>query len=469
MDNNKKVLKSLLEAKGFLITDKENNLFEEFSELIAIKSNIEIIQAKQIEMVELWRKKTKINDFINAHLIMPNATVGKPYSFKFEIETETFQGIRILDIKIENENVLCEYDATSAIITAMFTEAGQFNFTITFELEDDAVEGVKNIKEIKVLVNPDPKTLWKNLDSNIEDPYWKEDNISASAVFGTKKFIVGSKRGRSHAHEGIFRDDDFDFHYNSETGWGIIAVADGAGGSKYSRKGSLLACKAVVDYFKNLEIEQTDFITDIIISEMKASSEANQKLISSFCITHLGKAAFSALNNIRDEAKIKEAEIKDFSTTLLFAFIKEFDEHLFVSSFWVGDGGIGIYLKEPNTITLLGVPDSGEFSGQTRFLTMSEIFADNAYISRIKYKIVPKSAKLLLMSDGITDAKFQTDAALEKIEVWNEVISDLEGKNEDNHAVDFNDDHQKAEKQLMQWMDFWSPGNHDDRTIAILY
>jgi hypothetical protein len=73
------------------------------------------------------------------------------------------------------------------------------------------------------------------------------------------------------------------------------------------------------------------------------------------------------------------------------------------------------------------------------------------------------------MSDGITDAKFQTDAALEKIEVWNEVISDLEGKNEDNHAVDFNDDHQKAEKQLMQWMDFWSPGNHDDRTIAILY
>ena len=23
--------------------------------------------------------------------------------------------------------------------------------------------------------------------------------------------------------------------------------------------------------------------------------------------------------------------------------------------------------------------------------------------------------------------------------------------------------------QLLDWLDFWSPGNHDDRTIAILY
>jgi serine/threonine protein phosphatase PrpC len=117
----------------------------------------------------------------------------------------------------------------------------------------------------------------------------------------------------------------------------------------------------------------------------------------------------------------------------------------------------------------MGVPDSGEFSGQTRFLTMNEIFAENSYISRIKYKIVNKSSKLILMTDGITDAKFQTDAALDKIEVWNGFIEDLEGTNEDDLAIDFAGDIKLSEENLMKWMDFWSPGNHDDRTIAILY
>jgi len=100
---------------------------------------------------------------------------------------------------------------------------------------------------------------------------------------------------------------------------------------------------------------------------------------------------------------------------------------------------------------------------------MSEIFNDNAYITRIKYKIADKSAKLILMTDGITDAKFQTDAALDKIEVWNEVMADLAGKNDENTKVTLDENLKQSEEELLTWMDFWSPGNHDDRTIAILY
>jgi serine/threonine protein phosphatase PrpC len=261
-------------------------------------------------------------------------------------------------------------------------------------------------------VNPDPKSLWKNLDSDRNDPYWKDDNISASGVLGSKKFIAGSKRGRSHAHEGIFRDDDFGFNFSEQTGWGIIAVADGAGSAKYSRKGSLIACQKIVEYFLNIPIEDVELLGEAINAEINESNETNQKAISTFCIKHHGKAAFHALNAIKEESSIKGAQVKDYSTTLIFTFIKEFGDKLFVSSFWVGDGGIGIFSKESNSVSLLGVPDSGEFSGQTRFLTMNEIFADNAYISRIKYKIVDKSCKVILMSDGISDAKFQTDAAL---------------------------------------------------------
>ena len=38
-----------------------------------------------------------------------------------------------------------------------------------------------------------------------------------------------------------------------------------------------------------------------------------------------------------------------------------------------------------------------------------------------------------------------------------------------SNGVELTDDNEDAAGQLLQWLDFWSPGNHDDRTIAILY
>jgi serine/threonine protein phosphatase PrpC len=467
MEKETQYLKNLLQAKGVLIEEKNVGLLNTFCETKKIKESIGSIILIQDEMINFWNRNVKINDFINSSVSIPNATVGKPYTHKFDLSKEPFKGVKILSIT--GEDLTIGFDSDSDTLTSTFTNSGQFKLEFRFKLEEDLSDEIAGVKEVKLLVNPDPKSLWKNLDSDRTDPYWKEDNTSSSGVFGTKKFIVGSKRGRSHAHEGIFRDDDFAFNFSQETGWGIIAVADGAGSAKYSRKGSILACDKVIDYFKNIPLEELTKLSDAIASELVESNELNQKSISSFCITHLGKAAFAALTAIKEEASLKEAQVKDYSTTLIFAFVKEFGDSLFVSSFWVGDGGIGIFSKDPNIINLLGVPDSGEFSGQTRFLTMNEIFAENSYISRIKYKIVDKSSKLILMTDGITDAKFQTDAALEKIEVWNGFIEDLDGSNDDDIAIDFNADIKLSEENLMKWMDFWSPGNHDDRTIAILY
>jgi serine/threonine protein phosphatase PrpC len=467
MEKETQYLKNLLQAKGISIEEKNAGLLNILCETNEIKESIESIVLIQDKMINAWKRKVKINDFVNSSISIPNATVGKPYTHQFDFSNELFKGLKILGVT--GQDLTINFDAESSTITSTFANPGQFKLEFSFKLEEDLTDEIAGVKEVKLLVNPDPKSLWKNLDSDRTDPYWKEDNTSSSGVLGTKKFIVGSKRGRSHAHEGIFRDDDFAFNFSEETGWGIIAVADGAGSAKYSRKGSILACDKVVDYFKNLPLEELTKLSEAITSELAESNELNQKSISSFCITHLGKAAFAALTAIKEEAALKEAQLKDYSTTLIFAFVKEFGENMFVSSFWVGDGGIGIYSKDPNTVNLMGIPDSGEFSGQTRFLTMSEIFADNAYISRIKYKIVNKSSKLILMSDGITDAKFQTDAALEKIDVWNGFIEDLEGVNEDAFAIDFTADIKVSEENLMKWMDFWSPGNHDDRTIAILY
>ncbi len=75
----------------------------------------------------------------------------------------------------------------------------------------------------------------------------------------------------------------------------------------------------------------------------------------------------------------------------------------------------------------------------------------------------------MLMTDGIYDPKFVVEANLEKIDKWNEFLEDLKGKNEEEIKVDFDKNNLDVNEQLSTWMDFWSPGNHDDRTLAIIY
>ena len=67
------------------------------------------------------------------------------------------------------------------------------------------------------------------------------------------------------------------------------------------------------------------------------------------------------------------------------------------------------------------------------------------------------------MTDCISDPFFETDANLNKVEKWNELWVNI------NSEVDLTDDNTESQYQLLKWLDFWSPGNHDDRTIAILY
>ena len=54
------------------------------------------------------------------------------------------------------------------------------------------------------------------------------------------------------------------------------------------------------------------------------------------------------------------------------------------------------------------------------------------------------------------------------METWKNFLLDLSGENEDKAIVDFIND-SEIENQLSRWMDFWSKGNHDDRTLAIIY
>lgn len=284
-----------------------------------------------------------------------------------------------------------------------------------------------------------------------------------------KTLAIASKRGRSHAHEGKFRDDDFRAEA-LENGWGIIAVADGAGSAKYSRRGSDIACESVVTYFREiLGPEQWAGLESAIAANVESGSPETQKALSQQVLELMSKAAWGAHNAIAEEARDQETVLKDYGTTLIFALVRKLESGYFIASFWVGDGGIGIYDAEKAEVMVLGTPDGGEFAGQTRFLTMPDIFRSAEFYNRFAIRIVPDFTALILMTDGITDPKFGTDANLGRAGKWAELWADLEGGNDDGAKVNLTQGNDYAGDELLAWLDFWSPGNHDDRTIAILF
>src|SRR5690606_17572417 len=159
--------------------------------------------------------------------------------------------------------------------------------------------------------------------------------------------------------------------------------------------------------------------------------------------------------------------VKDLNTTLIFALCKKIESGYVVLTFGVGDCPINVILDDLPTVKLLNTLDIGEFGGGTRFITMPEIFTKEI-ANRFSINKFKNFDKLFLMTDGIYDPKFITENKLENSETWISFIDDLAGNNEDGLKVDFEQD-SEIENQLMQWMNFWSKGNHDDRTLAIIY
>ena len=407
----------------------------------------------------------------NKFITLPNGKVGQPYNFVFsvekigltEIEDFWFAGL---------EPIGLSFDTVTDAITGTPIISGEQ--TIQLFLKRKGWTEGKPVFErnLTLTVNPDPRSLWQSKPSDKNDPYWKSESASqflkvesTGLLLKTerKDIVVASQRGRSHAHEGIFRDDDFGIDYDKTTEWYILTVADGAGSASASRKGSTIACETVVKVCKTqLEAQHKDF--EHLIKELnKDKSDANRKKMGDALYGIVGTAVFKAYKNIEEEATNSGRPVKDFSTTLIVSICKKFKFGWFVAAFWVGDGGVGIYNKKTRFLKVLGETDGGEFAGQTRFLTMPEITQPAELYRRLRFDIVDDFTALILMSDGITDPKFETDANLLKFEKWDELWTDL------SKDVDFKDNNEKSAEQLLKWLDFWSPGNHDDRTIAILF
>lgn len=383
--------------------------------------------------------------------------------------------IKCVGISNKADGVNWVFNEQSHVISCKPTAAGEFEV----ELCVDVQKHERHVFPLRLTVNPDPKTLWKNLPSDPNGIYAKPDCDKAFLSCGDLSIVAASQRGRSHGQEAKPRDDDFAYNYDPDNARAVLVVADGAGYAKFSRKGSqiavMTACEQVArstgkDYWAEMEPH--------IRKWKETQDSAAEKTIQKSLYTVLIHAAFEAKRKIDQEAKEHEARYKanynkaekftakDYATTLILTLAKKFDFGWFVATYWVGDGGVGIYQPHLKNVILHGIPDSGEYGGQTCFLTMDSVWPNDANVliqRRIRFDVIDSFKAIILMTDGVTDPKFETENNLNSISRWDDLWADLAKtvpwEKRDNSVAD----------SLLAWMDFWSSGNHDDRTMMVLY
>ncbi|MFR9591870.1 MAG: PP2C family serine/threonine-protein phosphatase [Rikenellaceae bacterium] len=408
------------------------------------------------------------NSVLSLNIQFPNGTAAKDYQFELKIDTEIiedywFEGLDAVGLSEQRRD-------DCSIISGSPLAAGDYKVEMWYKYKG-WIDGKPTLsRTFTITINPDPKSLWRDLPTPTDIEYFKEDyatdyvEVNDDKGLSQKDIVAASKRGRSHAHDGKARDDDFSLKYCEDSGWYIIAVADGAGSALFSREGSRIACASSVRHCTERLAAVSDFDNNIIELNNHGSESEYRKRVADNIYEIVGNAAFKAHRAVLEEAQSKERAVKTYSTTLLLSICKRFEFGWFVASFWVGDGAMAIYDKDNSYIKLLGKPDGGEYAGQTRFLTMPDIFKDvESIYSRLRYSIEKDFTALFVMSDGVSDPMFETDANLERVAKWDELWVNI------NSEVELIDNNRESQYQLAKWLDFWSAGNHDDRTIAILY
>ncbi len=391
---------------------------------------------------------------------LPNTTTGK--SVRHELASMvTCGGAEISEVTVL-QALPPGLTFDGAVLTGIPLQAGDYVIEFSCQLKSfsERVPG-----RTRLTVNPDPRDLWKDLPTDPALPFPKPNTAAASLTDAPLTVLAASRRGRSHAHNGSFRDDEFTIDYFSEGGWYLLAVADGAGSAKFSRRGSQIACETVqrvmAEQFRSAAVAGINRIVEAWAATPNGETEKEAR--SEF-YRILGHAAIQSRKAIEAASMDHAAALKDFNTTLIIVLARPTPQGWFIASFSVGDGGAGLAGVPTDVPCLLTTPDGGEFAGQTVFLTMKEALATgDAILKRLQLRLVPSFAALMVMTDGVSDPRFASDDAMAQPETWQSLWSEV------SLALPLEADPPAQAEALLEWLNFWSTGNHDDRTLAILY
>lgn len=465
----KEYLEKFLATRSNPVTDQNRKSFDRFCTQQQYLDAVTQILSLQHMLQKEWQIKTRVDEIIDQHVLIPNGSVNKPYNAVLDFEQLKWMDISDYQMDGLTETGL-QYNSDDKTITGTPAISGDLRIIMRFRINLEDNKETWNEKQIPLIINPDPKSLWKNIASDKEAAFWKEDHVAVCAPLGNHHIVVASKRGRSHANVGSFRDDDFAFKHFITTGWSVIALSDGAGSARYSREGSRIACENVIDYFSDKKVHDRLEGLDALMEHFHQDADPDiKKEIDQFARHEMHGAAKHVLEGLEQKALESEASLSDFHATLIFVLIRKFSFGHAILSFGVGDCPIAVLHNDVSSVTVMNTLDVGEFGGGTRFITMPEIFQQDKFAGRCSFAIIEHLDYLVMMSDGIYDPKFEVEANLSRMEKWKAFLADLNGENPDGKKVRLDPANPDVATELSDWMDFWSPGNHDDRTLAIVF
>lgn len=408
-------------------------------------------------------------DLPDAAFCLPNARAGSAYAQRLE-PVDSTEPVVFVDIAIPDGLGLAA-ERESGAVTGTPPAAGEYRLAVTYHFARQSPSR-RRLAMVPLVVAPDPRTMWQNRSTDPSAPYFKADEDRASVRGPDLSIVAASKRGRSHAHNGTFRDDDFRIAHLEQSGWYAAVVADGAGSARYSRRGAQMICEQACAHIQAALSGSTAALIDKCAQEYaQARQEAAlaeqvdtlREELHTALSRIVGNAAYWAVKAIHDEVATRPdlgGAFKDYSSTALIGVCRRYPFGVLCAAYWVGDGAVGVYSRRDG-ITLLGEVDSGEYSGQTRFLDNTQV--DHEVLRRrTRFALVDDMTAFVLMTDGVSDAKFETEARLTRAADWHDFWTELDG------AVGFSGADGEQDRRLMDWLDFWSQGNHDDRTIAII-
>jgi len=416
------------------------------------------------------------------HFQLPNARAGLPYAHSIAASSTD---VRVRALRIP-EGLGMQAGAAPGGISGTPATPGEYEIGIDYRFADDPANHLRQAV-VKLIVTPDPRTLWKNLPTDPQAPYWKPDHFCKALAGAHMHAVAASTRGRSHAHVGSFRDDAVDIGLVGDTGWYFAVVADGAGSARYSREGASLICQiAGARIAAALDASLGAAAGHALDAAAQACQGACAGMVSApagealqqlrqLASSVVGNAAYYAAKAIMDECTAREADLhpapsfKDYASTALIAICKRYPFGTLCAAYWVGDGAVAAYSQRDGVI-LLGEGDSGDYAGETRFLDGAAVTPE-ALLARTRVAIVPQLTALILMSDGVSDPKFETDARLRRAADWDALWTELvaeAGVASVAPVANSTGAGLSKKQQLLAWLDFWSQGNHDDRSIAII-
>ena len=274
-------------------------------------------------------------------------------------------------------------------------------------------------------------SLWQYHPIPEDEPDPMPEYLCGAPRLHDAQVTAARVRGKKHKNEGTNCDDWYEVSEicGDVT---ILVAADGAGSRKFSRVGARAACEGASAFlqqaWQEMESSQLEFRKglgqDLNDPAVKDRAMASYGLAAQL-VQRAVAAGFDSLTREFEKRSSdsrysrllgRDLVVEDLACTLLLAVSVPIGgsyagEHA-IFTCQVGDGMIAIIdslMDDPaKALRLLAEADSGEFSGETDFLTSRKIVArnnDGTYpeLQRRTRVTRTRAEYLLLMSDGVAD------------------------------------------------------------------